>query len=77
MFWFDTQNTVQDICFDFGWNSQPITFIVETSMNFENCYRILIDTFFDLNQITSSAMDQCLESSSESVDLYTYEPITV
>ena len=74
LFFFDTNY----ICLNVGWNvDDQILFTVETSMNFQDCYKIIISTLWDLSSFdTTKIMDQCIDSNDESVQLYKYNPIT-
>jgi hypothetical protein len=46
-------------------------------MNFQDCYKVLIETIGDFsNWSNSKIIDDCVDSNDESVTLYTWTPIT-
>jgi hypothetical protein len=50
--------------------------IAQTSMNFQDCYKILIKTLFQWDNITNmKILDQCVDSNDETVIIYQWIPI--
>lgn len=70
------------VCFNAGWNTQAILFLITTSMNFMDCYKIVVKTLLDWTQwdaliakfktpnsikTLADLFDQCVDSNDETV----------
>ena len=75
--WFPVQDKM---CFQVGWNSDPITFLLRTDFNAIECYKTIIKTFTDWSQwrigfINGKVFDSCKSSVSTNaqlLELYLY-----
>lgn len=67
-----------NLCTNVGYNvDNEVLFTVETSMNFQDCYKILIETLLTVPSFDFSPLwDVCTASNDEAVQLYKYNPIT-
>lgn len=43
----DEANALATVCGNAGWSTEEILFTVTSSMNFLDCYKIVINTFLD------------------------------
>lgn len=65
------------LCFDFGYNTEDILMTIKTAVNWKDCYKNILYTFFDYqNWLGPKAMwiDLCDFHSDEDLLLYSYYP---
>lgn len=74
--WFTAQNKA---CLQFGWTSDPITFLSRAGFNMAECSKMLIKTFTDWSQWdfnkmrTNGFFDACRSSVSTTTQIYKYD----
>ncbi len=59
------------MCLAIGPLVDAVDITLTISMNFKDCYKVLIPNFFDL-KIDSGLFDNCIDSNSENVQVYSY-----
>lgn len=61
-----------------GWNiDDEIKFTIETSMNFQDCYKVILESLCNFDNFNNKKLlDACVDSNDEQVTFYTYNPIT-
>lgn len=79
------------ICGNVGWSTEEILVSVTTSMNFMDCYKIIIKTLLDFSNWTElfdklsnltalegfeELFDSCSDSNDDTVTFYEYNPYT-
>ena len=68
------------ICLNYGWMTQDILLTLITLIKLKDCYKVVIQSLTDWSNWTgkyASLIDKCTDSASESITLYTWNPITV
>ncbi|CDW80030.1 UNKNOWN [Stylonychia lemnae] len=68
----------KNVCVNIGWNvDDEIKFTVETSMNFQDCYKVILESLCNFDNFSNKKiLDACVDSNDEQVTFYTYNPIT-
>jgi hypothetical protein len=70
---------MEKACFQAGYNSEPITFLLRTGFNVIECYKTLIKTFtqwdnWDFNRMrTKGFFDSCRASTSSTPQLFRWD----
>lgn len=79
------------ICGNVGWSTTEILFTVTTSMNFLDCYKVVIKTLLDFSNWTEffdklanlsdlqgleELFDSCSDSNDDTVTFYEFNPYT-
>ena len=66
------------LCFNAGWATDDILFTLQMAMSFRDCYKTVLNTFFDWTNwrgSTAKWIDGCDKSNDEDITLYTWNPV--